>query len=36
MNNFCRSLEESLHREFNIDARIFVSKKKKLVHLSLP
>ena len=34
-NNFCRCLEESTHCEFNIDARIFVSKRKKLVHLSL-
>ena len=36
MNNFCRCLGESLHCEFNIDACIFVSKKKKLVHFSFP
>ena len=35
MNTFCVSLTEALAERFNIDAVIFVSKKKKHVHLSL-
>ena len=35
MNNFCKALEESIQREFNIDACVYVSKKKELVYLSL-
>ena len=35
MNSFCRSLTDPIQCEFNIDAKVFVSKKKKIVHLSL-
>lgn len=35
MNSFCINLEEFLQREFKIEARVYVSKSKKLVHLSL-
>ena len=35
MNSFCRSLTDAIHFEFNINANIFVSKKKKIFHLSL-
>ena len=34
MNTFCVSLTEALAERFNIDVVIFVSKKKKHVHLS--
>ena len=35
MNNFCRQLRLSLSQRFNIDVDVYVSKKKKLVHMSL-
>lgn len=35
MNNFCRGLTDALCSEFDIDMDVFVSKKKKIVHLSL-
>ena len=35
MNNFCRHLRESLSERYNIEVDAFVSKKKKLVHMSL-
>ena len=35
MNNFCRNLRLSLSQRFNIDVDVYVSKKKKLVHMSL-
>ena len=35
MTNFCRSLTDAIRIEFNINANVFVSKKKKIVHLSL-
>ena len=35
MNNFCRGLSDALYSKFNIDAYVFVSKKKKTVHVSL-
>ena len=35
MNDFCLCLTEALSKRFKIDAIVFVSKKKKHVHLSL-
>ena len=35
MNNFCKSLAYSIRDEFEIEVDDFVSKKKKLVHMSL-
>ena len=35
MNNFCRHFRLSLSQKFNIDVDVYVSKKKKLVHMSL-
>ena len=35
MNSLCRSLTDAIHFEFNINANVFVSKKKKIFHLSL-
>ena len=35
MNNFCRSLTDAIRFEFNINVNVFVSKKKKIVHVSL-
>ena len=35
MNSFCRHLRVSLSQRFSIDVAVCVSKKKKLVHLSL-
>ena len=35
MYNFCRHLTLSLPQRFNIDVDVRVSKKKKLVHMSL-
>ena len=35
MNSFCRSLTDAIQLEFNINANVFVSGKKKIVHLSL-
>ena len=35
MNNFCTNLEDSLREEFEIEVEVFISKKKKLVHMSL-
>ena len=35
MSNFCRNLSDALYSKFNLDIDVFVSKKKKLVHLSL-
>ena len=35
MNSFCSHLEQSLSNKFKIEVDFFVSKKKKLVHLSL-
>ena len=34
MNSLCVNVEEFLQREFKIEARVYVSKSKKLVHLS--
>ena len=34
MNNFCRHLRLSLSQRFNIDVDVYVSKKRKLVHMS--
>ena len=35
MNNFCESLGDSLREKFKIEVEVFVSNKKKLVHMSL-
>ena len=35
MNNFCRHLRLSLSERFNIDIEVYISKKKKLVHMSV-
>ena len=35
MNNFCTCLTHALCKRFKIDAIVFVSKKKKHIHLSL-
>ena len=35
MNSFCQCLRLALLEKFNIDVNVFVSKKKKLLHLSL-
>ena len=35
MNSFCGHLEQSLSKKFKIEVDLFVSKKKKLIHLSL-
>ena len=35
MNSFCENLGGSLCQEFEIEVKVFVSKKKKLVHMSL-
>ena len=35
MNNFSSHLGQSLSNKFKIKVNVFVSKKKKLVHLSL-
>ena len=35
MNSFYRCLRQALIEKFNIEVDIYVSKKKKLVHLSL-
>ena len=35
MNSFCRFLTDAIQFEFHVNAHIFVSKKKKIVHLSL-
>ena len=35
MNSFCENLGGSLRQEFEIEVKVFVSKKKKLVHMSL-
>ena len=32
MNSFCINLEEFLQREFKIEARVYVSKKKKHIY----
>ena len=34
MNIFCRCLSESIFKRFNIEADVFVSKRKKLVHIA--
>ena len=34
MNNFCKNLGDSLRDEFEIEVDVFISKKKKLVHMS--
>ena len=34
MNSFCRCLRSSLSQKFKIEVDVYVSKKKKLVHLS--
>ena len=35
MNNFCQALTDSLRSEFGIEVEFFISKKKKIVHMSL-
>ena len=35
MNNFCWALTDSLRSEFGIEVDVFVSRKKKVVHMSL-
>ena len=35
MNKFCQVLADSLMEEFEIEVDVFVSKKKKIVHMSL-
>ena len=35
MNSFCLSLSEALQSKFDIDVKVFVTKKEKIVHLSL-
>ena len=35
MNSFCLSLSEALQAKFDIDVKVFVTKKEKIVHLSL-
>ena len=35
MNNFCENLGDSLREKFKIEVEVFVSNKKKLVHMSL-
>lgn len=35
MKNFCRRLRQSLSERFDIYVDVYVSKKKKLVHMSL-
>ena len=35
MNNFCKNLGDSLCDQFEIEVDVFISKKKKLVHMSL-
>lgn len=35
MNNFCNCLESSLNKKFKVQAEVYVSKKKELVHISL-
>ena len=35
MNSFCRKLGQFLFEKFDIEVDVFVSKKKKLVHMSL-
>ena len=34
MSIFCRCLSDSILKKFNIEADVFVSKKKKLVHIA--
>ena len=34
MNIFCRRLSDSIFKKFNTEADVFVSKKKKLVHIA--
>ena len=34
MNSCCRYLSDSSFKKFNIEAGVFVSKKKKLVHIA--
>ena len=34
MNNFCRWIRSSLFQKFKIEVHVYVSKKKKLLHLS--
>ena len=34
MNDFCRNLRHSLTDKFEVDVDVYVSKKKKLVHIS--
>ena len=33
MNAFCRCLRESISRKFRLEAEVFVSKQKKIVHI---
>ena len=33
MNVFCKNLGDSLREEFEIEIEVFISKKKKLVHV---
>ena len=35
MNSFCECLTEALCLKFNTDANFFVSKKKKIIHMSI-
>ena len=35
MNTFCVLLTDAIHNKFNVDAKVFVSQKKKHIHLSL-
>ena len=35
INNFCKALTDSLRSEFEIEVEVYVSKKKKMVHMSL-
>ena len=35
MNNFCKALTDSLRSEFETEIEVFVSKEKKIVHMSL-
>ena len=35
MNNFLKNFGDSLREEFKIEVEDFISKKKKLVHMSL-
>ena len=34
MNSFCKYLKSSLNKKFRVEADVYVSKKKKLVHVS--